>query len=84
MDMPIVVKETKELNCSLLLPATMFEKMIYTIDDIDKKLEIRIPDNQIVRNLRLSNGKGGISVYLAGTYETVEKYTAYKSQNHVS
>ena len=72
--MPIVAKETKELNCSMLLPATIFEKMIYTIDDIDKKIEIRIPDNQVVRNLRLSNDKGGISVYLAGTYETVEEF----------
>ena len=74
VDMPIVAKETKELNCSMLLPATMFEKMIYTIDDVDKKIEIRIPDNQVVRNLRLSNDKDGISVYLAGTYETVEEF----------
>lgn len=84
VDMPIIAKEMNDLSCHMIISATMFEKMIYTIDDIDKKLEIRIPDNQIVRNLRLSNEKGGISVYLAGTYEAVEEYTAYKSQNHVS
>ena len=84
VDMPIIAKEMNDLSCHMIISATMFEKMIYTIDDIDKKLEIRIPDNQIVRNLRLSNEKGGISVYLAGTYEAVEEYTSCKAQNHVS
>lgn len=77
VDMPIIAKQMNDLSCHMVLSATLFEKMIYTIDDINKKLEIKIFDNQPVRNLRLSNDKGGVSVYLAGTYETVEEYHAY-------
>lgn len=75
VDMPIIAKEMSDLSCHMILPATMFEKIIYTIDDIHKTLEIKILDNQIVRNLRMSNDNGGISVYLAGTYETIEEYS---------
>lgn len=80
VDMPIIAKEMSDLSCHMILPATMFEKMIYTIDDINKKLEIKILDNQIVRNLRISNDKGSLSVYLAGTYETIEEYNIHTSQ----
>ena len=80
VDMPIIAKEMSDLSCHMILPATMFEKMIYTIDDISKKMEIKILDNQIVRNLRLSNDKGSISVYLAGAYESIEEYNIHKSQ----
>ena len=77
VDMPIIAKQMNDLSCHMVLSATLFEKMIYTIDDINKTLEIKIFDNQPVRNLRLSNDKGGVSVYLAGTYETVEEYNAH-------
>ena len=80
VDMPIIAKEMSDLSCQLILSATMFEKMIFTIDNINKKLEIKILDNQIVRNLRLSNDKGGNSVCLAGTYETVEEYNKHKPE----
>lgn len=72
--MPIVVKPMENLNCHIIISATMFENMIYTIDTINKKLSIDTADNQVVRILKLSNEQNNLSVYLAGTYETVQDY----------
>ena len=74
IDMPIVVKPMDDLNCHMILSATMFEKIIYTIDKINKRLTIDTMDNQIVRILRISDEYSRLSVYLAGTYETAEDY----------
>lgn len=52
----------------------MFEKMVYTIDTIHNYFSIDTVDNQIVRILRISDEYGNFSVYLAGTYETVNDY----------
>lgn len=54
IDMPIVIKPMENLNCHIILSATMFENMIYTIDTINKHLSIDTMDNQIVRILKLS------------------------------
>lgn len=74
LDMPIIATNMDSLNCHLILPATMFDKMIYEIDTINHALNIDTKDNQLVRILRLSDDNGKISVYLAGTYERVEDY----------
>ena len=73
-DMPIVATNMKDLNCHLILPATLFDRMIYEIDTINYALNIDTKDNQLVRILRVSDDRGKFSVYLAGTYETVEDY----------
>lgn len=73
-DMPIVATNMKDLNCHLILPATMFDKMIYEIDTINHSLNIDTKDNQVVRILKVSDENGKLSVYFAGTYETVEDY----------
>ncbi len=74
IDMPIVVKPMDDLNCHMILSATMFEKMVYTIDTISRCLTIDTMDNQIVRILRISDEYSKFSAYLAGTYETEEDY----------
>lgn len=74
IDMPIVVKPMNDLNCHMILSATMFEKMVYTIDNINKHLFIDTQDNQIVRILRISDEYSKLSVYLADTYETLNDY----------
>lgn len=79
IDMPIVAKSMNDLNCHMILSATMFEKMVYTIDTVNKYLNIDTIDNQIVRILRISDEYSNFSAYLAGTYETVEDYkNSYK------
>lgn len=74
LDMPIIATNMYSLNCHLILPATMFDKMIYEIDTINHVLNIDTKDNQFVRILRLSDDNGRISVYLAGTYDRIEDY----------
>ena len=69
IDMPIVAKPMENLNCHMILSATMFEKMVYTIDTINKRFTFDTTDNQIVRVLRISDEYGNFSAYLAGTYE---------------
>ena len=66
-----------DLNCHMILSSTMFEKMIYTIDSINKCFYIDTTDNQIVRILRISDEYNNFSVYLAGTYNTVEDFKNY-------
>ena len=67
--MPIVAKPMENLNCHMILSATMFEKMVYTIDTINKRFILDTTDNQIVRVLRISDEYGNFSAYLVGTYE---------------
>ena len=74
-DMPIVAKPINDLNCHLILSATMFDQMIYTIDTINKCLTIDTIDPQIVRLLKVSDEYGNISSYLAGTFTSTEEYT---------
>lgn len=78
IDMPIVVKPMDDLNCHMILSATMFEKMIYMVDTINKCLSIDIVDNQIVRILRISDEYGKLSAYLAGTYKSEKDYQKTK------
>lgn len=73
-DMPIVATSMQDLNCHLILPAIMFDKTIYEIDTINHALNIDTKDNQLVRILKVSDDSEKFSVYLAGTYETVEDY----------
>ena len=61
LDMPIIATNMDSLNCHLILPATMFDKMIYEIDTINHVLNIDTKDNQFVRILRLSDDNGRIS-----------------------
>lgn len=74
IDMPVVVKPMNNLNCHIILSATMFENMVYTIDTINKHMSIDTKDNQIVRILKISDEYSKLSVYLAGTYETAQEY----------
>lgn len=63
-----------DLNCHMILSATMFGKMIYTVDTINKCLTIDTVDNQIVRIPRISDEYDRLSAYLAGTYESEKDY----------
>ncbi len=74
IDMPVVAKEMDNLQCHLILSATMFENMVYEIDMRNHRLKIDTKDNQPVRLLKLSNDNGNFSVYLADTYENEQIY----------
>lgn len=78
--MPILASELKGTNWHMILPATMFDGMVYEIDTVNKKLNIDTKDNQPVRILRLSDDKDNISVYLAEAYKTKADYEKEQSQ----
>lgn len=73
-NMPIVAKPTNDLNCHLILSATMFDQMIYTIDTINKCFTIDTIDPQIVRILKVSDEYGNITSYLASSCDLTEEY----------
>lgn len=48
---------------NMILSATMFQNLIYEIDDKNHKLNVTIPDEEsTVRNLRIVNSDGRIHV----------------------
>lgn len=57
--LPIVVHEDNNIPGFFIFSATMFQDMVYTIDDIRKQFIVKAEDNQVCRNLsvKTSNGK---------------------------
>jgi len=61
----------------MILSATMFQNLIYEIDDKNHKLNISVPDNeQMVRNLKIVDSNGNLHVlcideYVSGESEPV-------------
>lgn len=66
VEMPIVCSPMN-IEAHLILSATMFDKVSYTIDNISNKLKIEFTDRQIVRNMKIRNKAGKLSVYLSET-----------------
>lgn len=53
----------KDTSFQLILSATMFQNLIYEIDDKNHKLNVNIPDDEnIVRNLRIIDSNGRLHV----------------------
>lgn len=62
--MPIIAcDQLNSTNYQIILPATIFENMIYQIDNINHKLNIDIPDGQVSRNLGFREEGKGIVIY---------------------
>ena len=62
--MPIIAcDQLNSTNYQIILPATIFENMVYQIDNINHKLNIDIPDGQVSRNLGFSEEGKGIVIY---------------------
>lgn len=60
--LPIVVHNDDEIPGYFIFSATMFKDMIYTIDDIAKKIILIFKDNQVCRNLSVVDTEGKIKV----------------------
>ena len=73
-DMPVIATRMDNLNCHMILSATMFDQMIYTIDTRNHFLSIDTCDNQLIRHLKIQRTPERISVYLAGTYQSEKDY----------
>lgn len=77
-DMPIVAcDDLEEVPYQLILSATMFQNLIYEIDDANHKFTITIPDGEkLSRRLRIKDSNGRLHVLChSAEGETAEIYT---------
>ena len=56
--LPVVVHEDNNIPGFFIFSATMFQNMVYTIDDIRKEFVVKAEDNQVCRNLKISTSNG--------------------------
>lgn len=56
-----------------IFSATMFQKMIYTIDNISKKLTITTPDNQLCYHLSILDKNGNVHVLCTDSPNTLHE-----------
>ncbi|MBR1741648.1 MAG: hypothetical protein IJ733_07205 [Lachnospiraceae bacterium] len=62
-EMHIIANSDLDTSYNLILSATMFQQLIYEIDDAHHRLNITIPDDQSnVRNLKIEDRNGKIHV----------------------
>ena len=69
-NMIIISNDDLEVPFNMILSATMFQNLIYEIDDRNHRLNITIPDEESkVRNLRIVNSDGMIHVLCSSNEE---------------
>ena len=69
-NMIIISNDDFEVPFNMILSATMFQNLIYEIDDRNHRLNITIPDEESkVRNLRIVNSDGMIHVLCSSNEE---------------
>lgn len=62
-NMHIIANDELELSYNLILSATMFQHLIYEIDDKNHKLNITLPQGESnVRNLKIEDKNGHLHV----------------------
>ena len=62
-NMPILANNSIFVPFNLILSATMFQNLIYEIDDKNHNLNINVPDDEgIVRNLIIQESNGNLHV----------------------
>lgn len=76
-DMPIVTNRQIDLNCHMILSATMFEKMAYVIDNRNHYFSVDTFDNQPIINLRFVIKGNSAYIHTSSEFETEEEYNTY-------
>lgn len=70
-DMPIAVRKIDVDNAHIILPATLFEGMVYEIDNINHVFTVKTNSTkEFYRKLKIKDKNGIPSIYLADTYST--------------
>ena len=61
--MPIILSP-HNLPCKMILSATMFNSMMYEIDNINHRLNVSVPDTEsLIRNLKIEDKNGSIHIF---------------------
>lgn len=63
IDLPIVASRMRNTPWHIILPATLFDNMIYTIDNIRRMAIFEAPDNQLVRHLKYCDRDGALYIF---------------------
>ena len=65
-DFPIIASRI-DLPCQLILSATMFNGLIYEVDDCNHRLNVSIPDHEShIRKLIIEDKNGSLHVFCTG------------------
>ena len=62
INLPIIASRMKDVSWHMVLPATIFDGMRYTIDNIQGMAIFEASDNQPVRHLKYQNRNGGMHI----------------------
>lgn len=74
-DMHIVANSELDAPFNMILSATMFQNLIYEIDDRNHKLNISVPDEEsMVRNLKIRDSNGKIYVLCNSISDSTQGY----------
>ena len=61
--MHIVANNELDTSYNLILSATMFQKLIYEIDDKNHKFNVTIPEEEsAIRNLKIEDSNGRLHI----------------------
>ena len=61
--MTIIVNQDLDTPFNLILSATMFQNLIYEVDDKNHRMNIMVPDEEsMVRSLRIEDSGGQIHI----------------------
>lgn len=63
IDLPILASRMQNTPWHIILPATLFDHMIYTIDNIRRMAIFEVPDNQLVRHLKYHDKDGSLHIF---------------------
>lgn len=75
-NLPIVHKEISVADAYMILPATLFEGMVYEIDNINHTFKVKVDNKEYYRDFKIKDKRGIPYIYLANTYETKEEAEA--------
>lgn len=76
-DLPVIHKEIKVADAYMILPATLFEDMIYEINNIEHTFKVSVDSKSCYRQFKVKDNNGIPYVYLAHTYASEEEYYSY-------
>lgn len=62
-EIPIIACSLKNTTYHIIIPATMFDGMKYSIDNVRKEVVFEVEDNQMVRHLKLQGNDGNLHIF---------------------
>lgn len=84
-DLPIVHKEIRVADAYMIFPATLFEGMVYEINNICGTFTVKVDNEAYYRQFKIRDSEGVPYIYLANAYteqEFMEKEKVTSLRNH--